>query len=99
MTIELIVRLDGGLGNQLFQYAAGYALARRAMAKLTLDLTPLLYTRHLARDYLLDRFRTDVEAMSKSPPELALIKLSGSAGGVEVAGASRARPARSARRL
>lgn len=32
---EICVGLQGGLGNQLFQYAAGRALARRLGARLT----------------------------------------------------------------
>lgn len=36
---EVIVRLVGGLGNQMFQYAAGRAVAVRNQASLTLDLS------------------------------------------------------------
>ena len=35
----VIVRLNGGLGNQLFQYAAGFALARKNGSELKIDLT------------------------------------------------------------
>lgn len=35
----IVVRLNGGLGNQLFQYAAGYALASKNKKPLMLDLT------------------------------------------------------------
>lgn len=38
-TRRLIIRLKGGLGNQMFQYAAGRALAVRNGMKLTLDAT------------------------------------------------------------
>jgi hypothetical protein len=34
---EVIVRLKGGLGNQMFQYAAGLALAERLQKKLIVD--------------------------------------------------------------
>jgi Glycosyl transferase family 11 len=37
----ILIRLMGGLGNQLFQYAAGRALALRNRAPLKLDLTLL----------------------------------------------------------
>jgi hypothetical protein len=37
----IIVRLCGGLGNQMFQYAAGRRLALRTGSELKLDLTPL----------------------------------------------------------
>jgi len=63
----VIVRLAGGLGNQLFQYAAGRALAERHGVPLRLDLT------HLARDplrsYRLDRFR--IAATVATPAEIA----------------------------
>jgi len=35
----IIVKLIGGLGNQMFQYAAGCALALRLGAKLKLDVS------------------------------------------------------------
>lgn len=35
----IIVRLNGGLGNQLFQYAAGFTLARMNDSELKLDLS------------------------------------------------------------
>lgn len=35
----VFTRLKGGLGNQMFQYAAGYALARRHNCPLKLDLS------------------------------------------------------------
>ena len=34
---SIIVRLTGGLGNQLFQYGAGASLARRLGLPLLLD--------------------------------------------------------------
>ncbi|HYG35084.1 MAG TPA: FkbM family methyltransferase, partial [Clostridia bacterium] len=58
---EIVVKLQGGLGNQMFQYAAGLALARRAHAKLKLDLGFLLdrtpRPNFTYRDYCLDLFR------------------------------------------
>jgi hypothetical protein len=54
MRPDSIVTVDlmGGLGNQLFQYAAGHALARRTGATLRLDLSH--YARFHKRSYLLD---------------------------------------------
>lgn len=46
------VELQGGLGNQMFQYAAGHALARRTGAELCLDLSH--FARFRTRRYLLD---------------------------------------------
>ena len=57
----IIVRLRGGLGNQLFQYAAGRALAAHHGIELKLDL--YTYTKHPYRKFELDKFNIDaVEA-------------------------------------
>ena len=41
MTDDVIVRLNGGLGNQLFQYAAGLGVASKLGCNLTLDVSRL----------------------------------------------------------
>jgi len=41
MTVAITVRLNGGLGNQLFQYAAGLGVANRLGCNLTLDVSRL----------------------------------------------------------
>lgn len=47
----VIMRIKGGLGNQLFQYASGYALAKRLNQKLVFDPS---FTRNMtARGYKL----------------------------------------------
>ena len=50
----LIVQLSGGLGNQLFQYAAGRALALRRGEPVWLDTCS--YVGHAGRVYALDQF-------------------------------------------
>lgn len=61
----IIVRLMGGMGNQMFQYALGRALARRRGAELKLDLSFLLDRTPRAnftfRDYDLDIFNLKPE--------------------------------------
>jgi hypothetical protein len=55
----IISRLTGGLGNQLFQYAAGRSLARAASAELAVDLS--IYSSPFERRaYGLQRFNLDV---------------------------------------
>jgi len=57
----IIVRLQGGLGNQMFQYAAGLRLAMKNRTELILDLQTLLdrtpRENLTFRDYDLDLFR------------------------------------------
>jgi hypothetical protein len=53
----IVVRLMGGLGNQMFQYACGRSLAIRHNVNLKLDLTSLAND-HNGRTFQLDRFRT-----------------------------------------
>jgi len=52
----IIVRLRGGLGNQLFQYAAGLALSIKHQTTLKLD--PYTYSIHKYRKFELDNFNT-----------------------------------------
>ncbi|HLH52263.1 MAG TPA: glycosyltransferase [Verrucomicrobiae bacterium] len=58
---QVVVKLQGGLGNQMFQYAAGLALARRLSAQLKLDLSFLLdrspRPNFTYRDFCLDIFQ------------------------------------------
>jgi len=54
MTIGVSIRISGGLGNQMFQYAAARSLAIRLEAPLTLDLS--FYDRARHRGYGLDAF-------------------------------------------
>ncbi len=57
----VIVRLKGGMGNQMFQYALGQQLAHDLRAPLKFDLTNLLYRNNppdfVYRNYDLDVFR------------------------------------------
>ena len=71
----IIVTIIGGLGNQLFQYAAGRAVALKHGTRLRLDLSGFP---HYPRPYLLDRFR--IEAREASPAELQLAAGAGTSG-------------------
>ena len=53
-TLTVRSRICGGLGNQLFQYAAGRALSLRLRCPFELDLT--FYDRRRHRQFELDRF-------------------------------------------
>ncbi len=66
----ILARIDGGLGNQMFQYAYGLYLARRNDTQLLLDLTS--FEAGPAHGYLLDRFQieapiADAACLSRRP--------------------------------
>jgi Glycosyl transferase family 11 len=52
----IVVRLTGGLGNQMFQYATGLSLALRHGVELVLDTS---WTLEMGRAYELDCFQPD----------------------------------------
>lgn len=55
----IVVKIDGGLGNQMFQYAYGLYHAQRLQTALLLDLRE--YEHQPAHGYLLDRFQIQAE--------------------------------------
>ena len=66
--------LKGGIGNQMFQYAAAFALAKKHNTQLKLDINYLLdkskrYFRYTPRDYALDVF--NISAAIATPEEIA----------------------------
>jgi hypothetical protein len=52
---KIVVALEGGLGNQMFQYAAARAAAARTSSQLALDIRPLRTSGE--RAFCLDAFR------------------------------------------
>lgn len=57
------VHIIGGLGNQLFQYAAGRALARRYGLRLKLDTSD--FHRYKLRPFLLPRYSLEYELVNR----------------------------------
>ena len=70
----IVVRLNGGLGNQLFQYATGRALAQRNSTKLLLDSFDLSRKSQKisSRTFELTHFNYDAELIVKPVPKYAL---------------------------
>lgn len=62
----IVVRVEGGLGNQMFQAAFGLQLANQHQTELVLDLSS--YANQPAHGYMLDRFA--LPARSLLPEEL-----------------------------
>jgi hypothetical protein len=67
----IVVKLKGGLGNQLFQYAMARRIAYREHSQLKLDLSE--YQNHNLRKYRLNNFNIISEVAS--PEEIALVKM------------------------
>lgn len=67
----IVVTLSGGLGNQLFQYAAGRALACRHQTTLKLDISryAAIPAAETPREYLLDHLNIHAEIASASELE------------------------------
>ncbi len=55
----IVVKISDGFGNQLFQYAFGYALSRKLNTELVLDATIL--DNHSSRKYELDKLNIKAE--------------------------------------
>lgn len=53
----IISRIKGGLGNQLFQYAVGYSVAKRLNSELALDIS--FFPKQKLRGYKLDMLNID----------------------------------------
>lgn len=67
----VIVYITGGLGNQLFQYAAGRALAVRQGSELKLDISG--FEKYKLHDYSLDAFNI-IENLAKAADVEPLIE-------------------------
>ena len=64
----IVARIFGGLGNQMFQYAAGRALAIRHGTELALDLR--MFRSYALHAYGLSRFRIRVATVQERPSRL-----------------------------
>ena len=60
---SVVVELQGGLGNQLFGWAAGYALSKKLGCELILDKSRLYQ-----RGYQLDSFQFGLDVKTKNKP-------------------------------
>ena len=60
----IIARIEGGLGNQMFQYAYGQYLAQRHQTELRLDLRS--YAAAPQHGFLLDRYSIEAQVADSS---------------------------------
>ena len=60
----IIIKIKGGLGNQLFQYAAGRAVAIHHKSPLKLDLT--IFKTYELHKYLLDQFAIQADMATEN---------------------------------
>ena len=66
--VKVIVRVRGGLGNQLFCYAAARRLALINNAELVIDdVTGFVRDKKYKRKYMLDHFNISVRKATPSP--------------------------------
>lgn len=63
------MRMQGGLGNQMFQFAAGYAAAKRLGAELALDISSYKFDRQ--RQFNLDLFAIPMKVVFGSVPTVS----------------------------
>lgn len=61
----LIVKLKGGLGNQLFQYGFGRLISNKRNEQLKLDISSLGSAKDTKRSFVLDKFNIKAEIASK----------------------------------
>lgn len=59
----IIIKINGGLGNQLFQYAAGKRLAEKHQVELKFDISE--YTDRYYRKYRLGNFNIEEKIASR----------------------------------
>ena len=72
----IIIRITGGLGNQMFQYAFGKRIAALRNTMLKLDVTTFgKYKGETSRDYSLDSF--NVEQQFAKPSEISAFQKEG----------------------
>jgi len=64
---RVAVQIQGGLGNQLFEYAASRALSNRLGARLILDCTPRTAN---SRKFALDRFSIQAVVIHDGPAKI-----------------------------
>ena len=60
----IIIKLKGGLGNQLFQYGFGRVLAIQRNEPLKLDITSLGNNKDTKREFKLNKFNIEADIAS-----------------------------------
>ncbi len=69
----VVVKIADGIGNQIFRYVCGYAVAKKKNEELVLDIAD--YNTDTYRTYELDKFRLHEHRLSKFPNRTILGKV------------------------
>ena len=73
LTKTITVNIIGGLGNQMFQYAFGYAVSKENNAKIKLEVSG--FNAYDQRYYALDLFNVEENSELKSKYDFLLNKI------------------------
>lgn len=68
----VIIRIKGGLGNQLFQYASAFSLAKRLNTELKLDTS--FYPQQTLRGFKLDKLEVDFREIYEPEKWVEILK-------------------------
>ena len=69
----ITVRAKGGLGNQLFQYATGYSLAKRLGQEVSIDIS--FFPQQTLRGYKLDKLNLNkMRIDAQQPAKIRILK-------------------------
>lgn len=68
----VIIRIKGGLGNQLFQYASAFSLAKRLNTELKLDAS--FYPQQTLRGFKFDKLEVDFREIYEPEKWVEILK-------------------------
>jgi hypothetical protein len=73
--MQIIARLTGGVGNQMFQYATAFSIARRLRADIAVDTSCYDYTHEIGRSFQLKHFQISASELTRNRLSRFIYKL------------------------